>query len=63
MSKELYRIRATCENSRCATTVFEAERREIWRMSTGGRPYEIDKIVCPACRMWAPITAIREITS
>ncbi len=60
MAKDRYKITAQCENPRCGFTEFVAYRSKIIKTGTGGWPYEISKLVCPGCRMWADIVGIEK---
>lgn len=55
-----YEVRANCQNSRCGTKVFTVLRKQIDKVGETG-PYRISKVVCPSCRMWAPISRITEV--
>ncbi len=61
MRKPYYTIEAKCENVRCPETVFLVERKKIIKTSTSGIEYRIDRVVCPSCRQWQPITHIEEV--
>lgn len=56
----MYEVRATCGNSRCGTKVFTVTRKQIDKEGETG-PYRISQVVCPGCRMWAPIGRITEV--
>jgi hypothetical protein len=58
--KKTYLITAQCQNARCSTGTFTTTRSKITKISTGGTPYQIAKVVCPGCKMWADITGIEE---
>ncbi|HKI50504.1 MAG TPA: hypothetical protein VJ995_00385 [Geothermobacteraceae bacterium] len=58
----MYNVRAACGNSRCKTKVFSVKRKVIDKVGTDSRPYRIKQVVCPNCRMLAPVTGITEIT-
>jgi len=61
MRKPYYRVTARCENERCPETVFVVDRKKIIKTATSGMQYRIDRVVCPSCRQWQPITDIQEI--
>lgn len=58
----MFNVRASCGNSRCKTKVFTVKRKVIDKVGSDNRLYRIQKVVCPDCRMWAPISSITEIT-
>jgi len=59
--KKVYEITAECNSFKCKGRVFTVERSKIMKKSTGGYTYQIEKVVCPYCTMWADIINIQRI--
>lgn len=61
MRKPFFRITARCDNPRCDTDGFVGDRKKITKISAAGRPYQIERLVCPDCRCLGFVTSIEEI--
>ena len=60
IDKKTYLVTAQCQNERCSTNIFTATRSKIIKTGTSGVLYQIEKLVCPECKMWADITRIKD---
>lgn len=59
MRKPYFIVTARCQ--RCPSPIFKANRKKIEKVGTDGQKYQIKKLVCPSCRMWADIVNITAI--
>jgi hypothetical protein len=62
MKPPFFIVSAVCENPDCGRDVFRREKRRITRIGESGIEYELSRLACPDCGLWAEISDIEAVT-
>jgi hypothetical protein len=61
MKPPYFELTSRCQNDRCATDRFYTRRKRVQYVSTSGELKSTTNQVCPTCRCWGQVEAIREV--
>lgn len=57
----MFELRALCTSYKCGQHEFTRRKSRILRTSTSNQVYQINRLVCPRCGMWAEIQDVKEV--